>query len=272
MTAADALSVQPAARPEPSAAKSAAPESPATEHKAKSFADVLDAETTEKPQRTETPEKPADLAGADDVATEATIIAAPIQPAAPQATPAAASPAAILAGLDPNAVAAEGVLETPALDGMKPALGPEIAIDTPPPSPVNIKADPAAAAELIPAAPVAQDVAAQQVAVAIQPVVAPPARPVAKKDAKVETADPAIEAADIASPDHHCDGVRKTCHCRPGATCRCRRGPARARRCGSAGITDAFRPGRRARCCRDRGRPDHDYKTRCRKHQNIRRG
>ncbi|MFT3724163.1 MAG: flagellar hook-length control protein FliK [Hyphomonadaceae bacterium] len=209
MTAADALSVQPTARPEPSVARAAAPENKAGEPKEKSFSDALDAETTaktkandkaEKSETNGTLEKPADLATSDDVPADAVIVATPTQPVPPQATPVMASPAAILAGLDPNAVVAEGASATPAIDGVKPTVNPEIAIDTPAPALAKIEADLATVEpDLVPAVPVEQEVVAQQVAVVTQPAVATPAKPAAKKDAKVETADPVTDTAEPGS-------------------------------------------------------------------------
>lgn len=214
MTAADALSVQPAARSEPSAAKTAAPENKGAEHKGKSFADVLGAETTEKTETTDAAEKPAELAARDEVSTDTTIMPQPAQPAPPPAialvTPVTASPAAILAGLDPNIAAAEGTSTTPAVDGVKPAAVPEIAIDMPVPAPAltpapaptvaNVEVGPPADAETVLAAPAQHEGATQQVAVLTQPVATTPAKPAVKKDTKVEVADPAIDAAETRSP------------------------------------------------------------------------
>ena len=223
MTAADALSAQPAARPEPSAARTAAPENKGAEHKGKSFADVLGAETTEKTETTDTTEELAELAAPDEVSTDTTIIAQPAQPAPPPAiplvTPVTASPAAILAGLDPNIAAAEGTSTTPAVDGVKPAVVPEFAIDTPAPAPAltpalapaptvaNVEVGPPADAETVLAAPAQQEVATQQVAVLTQPVATTPAKPAAKKDTKVEAAVPAIDAAETASSNIAVEGA-----------------------------------------------------------------
>lgn len=201
MTPTDAFSVQPAARPEPSAAKAAAPN-----EKGKSFADVLDTETTGAS------DEPTDVTTKEENSTATSVAPPTTQPAPPPVTPVTASPAAILAGLNPDAVVANGP-ETAADDGATPAVIPEISVDALAPTPAVANAGATPSLGIAPGA----TAAAEQLAVAQPPATQPsagaPSKPAAKKDIGAETADSSSDSADITSSD---DTV--TVQAKPAAT------------------------------------------------------
>lgn len=217
-SAVDIFAPKPAARPEP-AAKASSRDDDRT-----SFADVLDAETSEPEAAPATKEvskeaAPKETVTKDEPATpDSNVAAQPAQPQQPQATPAVNSAEAILAGLTqaaptdaPTTEAGATTPTTPAAAPAAPAAAPAAAAAAPAGAAETSAAAAATAAQAAPkpaatpqpAAPQA-DAAAEPTAQAIAPAAAPattravPAQ--TAQTAQVAPTTPTTPAADTAAP------------------------------------------------------------------------
>lgn len=211
-SAVDIIAPKPAARPEPVAKASSRDDDRTT------FADVLDAETSEPEAAPATKEvskeaAPKEAVTKDEPATPDTNVAAqPAQPQQPQPTPAVNSAEAILAGLTQAAPTDAPITEagaaTPAIDAAAPAApaaaAPAGAAETSAAAAATAaQATPKPVATPQPAAPQA-DAAAEPTAQAIAPAATPATTPaVAAQTAQAAQAAPTIAAtpaADTAAP------------------------------------------------------------------------
>ncbi|RYZ13025.1 MAG: flagellar hook-length control protein FliK [Alphaproteobacteria bacterium] len=204
-SAVDIIAPKPAARPEPAAKASSRDDDRAT------FADVLDAETSEPEVASAAKEvakeaAPKETVTKDESTTPDTNVAAqPAQPQQPQPTPAVNSAEAILAGLTQtaptDAPTTEAGTATPAIDAAAPAAP---AAAAPAGAAETSAAAAATAAQAAPKPATAPQPTAPQADAAAEPTaqaIAPAATPATAPSAPAQTAQAAPPtAADTAAP------------------------------------------------------------------------